>query len=238
LQLISLEITLKLLFLKIFGIIDIASGIDCRNMAIKQRDGSYAVVLDVAITTPQELKKIAEVLEKYGVKLIKFSESQRMVIVGVDPEKVEEMCNEAGVKLANAVGKVVRSIKFCPGNTLCVMGLQNTIEMAQKLKKFDGTEVPGKLKIAIAGCSNSCTEPAVRDIGLMGTKDGYTIFVGGSAGRKPRIGYVLAEKVSPEDAEKLVEKIIEFYKNNAKNGQRLGDFIDSIGFEEFKKAVL
>ncbi|AEA46668.1 Nitrite reductase (NAD(P)H) [Archaeoglobus veneficus SNP6] len=209
-----------------------------KNMAIKQRDGSYAVVLDAAITTPQELKKIAEVLEKYGVSLIKFSESQRMVIVGVDPEKVEEMCNEMGVKLANAVGRVVRSIKFCPGNTLCVMGLQNTIEMAQKLKKFDGMELPGKLKIAIAGCSNSCTEPAVRDIGLMGTKDGYTIFVGGSAGRKPRIGYVLAEKVSPEDAEKLVEKIIEFYKANAKNGQRLGDFIDSIGFEEFKKAVL
>jgi dissimilatory sulfite reductase (desulfoviridin) alpha/beta subunit len=72
----------------------------------------------------------------------------------------------------------------------------------------------------------------------MGTKDGYKIFVGGSAGRKPRIGWVLAEKVSPEDAEKLVEKIIEFYKNNAKNGQRLGDFIESIGFEEFKKAVL
>ena len=66
-------------------------------MAIKQKDGSYAVVLDAAITTPSELKKIAEVLEKYGVKLVKFSESQRMVIVGVDPEKVEEMCNEMGV---------------------------------------------------------------------------------------------------------------------------------------------
>jgi dissimilatory sulfite reductase (desulfoviridin) alpha/beta subunit len=48
----------------------------------------------------------------------------------------------------------------------------------------------------------------------------------------------LAEKVSPEDAEKIVEKIIEFYKANAKKGQRLGDFIESIGFEEFKKAVL
>jgi len=204
---------------------------------IRQKDGSYAVVLDLAITTPQDLRKISEVLEKYGAKLLKFSESQRIVVVGLDPNKIDEFCNETGIKLAPATGRVVRSVKFCPGNVLCVNGLQNTIEMAEKLKKFEGMELPDKMKIAISGCPNSCTEPAVRDIGLMGTKDGFKIFVGGSAGRKPRIGWVLAEKVKPEDAEKIVEKIIEFYKANAKRGQRLGDFIESIGFEEFKKTI-
>jgi len=88
-----------------------------------------------------------------------------------------------------AVGSVVRSVKFCPGNALCVMGLQDTISIAEKLKKFEGLKLPSKMKIAISGCPNSCTEPVVRDIGLMGTKDGFTIFVGGSAGRKPRIGW-------------------------------------------------
>ena len=204
---------------------------------IRQKDGSYAVVLDLAITTPQDLRKISEALEKYGAKLLKFSESQRIVVVGLDPNKIDEFCNETGIKLAPATGRVVRSVKFCPGNVLCVNGLQNTIEMAEKLKKFEGVELPDKMKIAISGCPNSCTEPAVRDIGLMGTKDGFKIFVGGSAGRKPRIGWVLAEKVKPEDAEKIVEKIIEFYKANAKRGQRLGDFIESIGFEEFKKTI-
>ncbi len=204
---------------------------------IRQKDGSYAVVLDLAITTPQDLRKISEALEKYGAKLLKFSESQRIVVVGLDPNKIDEFCNETGIKLAPATGRVVRSVKFCPGNVLCVNGLQNTIEMAEKLKKFEGMELPDKMKIAISGCPNSCTEPAVRDIGLMGTKDGFKIFVGGSAGRKPRIGWVLAEKVKPEDAEKIVEKIIEFYKANAKRGQRLGDFIESIGFEEFKKTI-
>ena len=204
---------------------------------IRQKDGSYAVVLDLAITTPQDLRKISEALEKYGAKLLKFSESQRIVVVGLDPNKIDEFCNETGIKLAPATGRVVRSVKFCPGNVLCVNGLQNTIEIAEKLKKFEGMELPDKMKIAISGCPNSCTEPAVRDIGLMGTKDGFKIFAGGSAGRKPRIGWVLAEKVKPEDAEKIVEKIIEFYKANAKRGQRLGDFIESIGFEEFKKAI-
>jgi len=207
-------------------------------MALKQRDGSYAVVFDAVVTTPQDLKRIAEALEKHGVKLIKFSESQRMVVVGVDPEKLDELCKDAGVGLAPAVVRGVRSVKFCPGSALCVVGLQDSIAMAERLKRFEGMELPDKLKIAIAGCQNSCTEPAVRDIGLMGTKEGWTIFVGGSAGRKPRIGWKLAENVSSEDAEKLVEKIIEFYKDNAKKGQRLGDFIESIGFEEFKNAIL
>jgi len=206
-------------------------------MALKQRDGSYAVVLDTVVTTPQDLKRIAEALEKHGVKLIKFSESQRMVVVGVNPEKIDELCEDAGVKLAPAVGRVVRSVKFCPGSALCVMGFQDSIAMAEKLNRFYGMEVPDKLKIAISGCPNSCTEPTVRDIGLMGTKDGFTIFVGGSAGKNPRIGWVLAEKVDPEKAVEIVEKIIEFYKSNGKKGQRLGDFIESIGFEEFKKAL-
>ncbi len=207
-------------------------------MAIKQRDGSYAVVLDVSITTPQELKKIAEVLEKYKAKLIKFSESQRMVVVGIQRDEVEQFCSEAGVKLAPATGRVVRGVKFCPGNALCTLGLQDTISIAEKLGKFCGMELPDKLKIAVSGCPNSCTEPVVRDIGLMGTENGFTIYVGGSAGRNPRLGWKLAEDVDPERAVEIVNRIIEFYKAKARRGQRLGEFIESVGFEEFRRAVL
>ncbi len=205
---------------------------------IKQRDGSYAIVLEKALASPEELKKIAEVMEAFGVKIIKFTESQRMVIVGIDPERIEEFCEKAGVKVAPATGKGVRSIKFCPGKALCMMGLQDTIAMAERLMKFEGMELPDKMKIAVSGCPNSCTEPAVRDIGLMGEKDGFTIYVGGSAGRKPRIGKVLAEGLNMDEAEEIVEKIIEFYKNNAKKGQRLGEFIEEIGWDEFEVCVL
>jgi len=133
---------------------------------IEQRDGSYAVVLDCEIVTPKDLKRIADALERYGVKLVKFSESQRMVVVGIDVERLDEFYRDAGVKVAPATGRVVRSIKFCLG-TLCKVGLQNAIEVAERLKRFKGVETPDKMKIAISGCLNSCTEPALRDIGIM-----------------------------------------------------------------------
>lgn len=64
------------------------------------------------------------------------------------------------------------------------------MEVAERLKRFKGVETPDKMKIAISGCPNSCIEPALRDIGIIGTKRGFTIFVGGSAGRNLRIGWV------------------------------------------------
>ncbi len=205
-------------------------------MALKQKDGSYAVVFSGSIFTPQKLKEIGEKLDEHGVNLIKFSESQRLVVVGINPDKLGELCRETGMEIAPAVGRVVRGVRFCPAE-LCPLGLQKAIEMGERLKKFEGLEMPDKLKIAISGCPNSCTEPVVRDIGLMGTKDGWTIFVGGSAGRRPRIGWKLFEKVNTEDSVKIVEKIVEYYKKNAQKGQRLGDFIESIGFENFRRDI-
>ncbi len=98
-------------------------------------------------------------------------------------------------------------------------------------------EMPSKFKIGVSGCPNSCAEPAVKDLGLMGTAKGWTVLVGGNAARKPRLGTVLAEGLSDDEAMALVDKVIRYYKANSEK-KRLGEFIDEIGFEKFKGAVL
>ena len=202
---------------------------------IKQRDGSFAVVIANQIMNVEELKRFVNALEKYGVKVIKFSESQRMVLVGIGKDQIDKFCEEAGVSVAPATGRGVRSIKFCPGKTLCVFGLQETIPVAQSLQKFSGVKLPDKLKIAISGCPNSCTEPAVRDIGFMGQKDGFVLFVGGSAGKKPRIGVKIAEKIKPEEVPALVERILEVYSKEGKG--RIGEWLEHYGIDNFKKKI-
>jgi NAD(P)H-nitrite reductase large subunit len=105
-------------------------------------------------------------------------------------------------------------------------------------KKYHGMELPGKMKMAISGCMNSCSEPAVRDIGLMGTPKGYTLLVGGNAGMKPRLGDVLTTQLEPGEALGVIDKILEYYKATAKHNERLGEMIDRIGLDTFKQAVL
>ena len=54
---------------------------------------------------------------------------------------------------------------------------------------------------------------------------------------KPRIGQMLAENLSDEEAMKLIDKVIHYYKDHAKK-QRLGEFIEEIGFDKFSREIL
>jgi len=98
-------------------------------------------------------------------------------------------------------------------------------------------ELPSKFKMGVSGCLNSCAESAIKDVGLIGTAKGWRLLVGGCASSRPRIGQVLAENLSDEEALSLVDKVITYYKNQGKK-QRLGAMIDEIGFDAFKEAVL
>lgn len=98
-------------------------------------------------------------------------------------------------------------------------------------------QLPWKFKIGVSGCANSCAEPVVKDIGLIGTSKGWRLLVGGSSGVKPRLGQMLAENLSDEEVLSLIDRIIIYYKDHAKK-QRLGEFIDEISFEKFKQEIL
>jgi NAD(P)H-nitrite reductase large subunit len=105
-------------------------------------------------------------------------------------------------------------------------------------KMLVGMEMPAKVKIGVSGCPNNCSEGYVRDIGLFGKSKGWTLVVGGSSGRKPRIGDVIAERLTDDQALELVHKCLDFYKKNANTKERTARFIERIGIEAFKKAVL
>ncbi|MHC1601880.1 MAG: NAD(P)/FAD-dependent oxidoreductase [Methermicoccaceae archaeon] len=210
--------------------------------ALKQRDGTYGIVPRIpgGIATPEMLRKIADVAEKYGCAAIKLTGAQRMALVGLKEEDVDRAWEELGIKPAAADQLCVRSIKLCPGNTFCKFGLQDSIGLGLALdERYHGLELPSKFKIGVSGCPNSCPEPVVKDLGFMGTKKGFTCYVGGTAGRKPRLGEPIAEGLDREGALELAEKVVEHYRTNAKKGKRLGSYIDSIGgVEQFKKLVL
>ena len=91
--------------------------------------------------------------------------------------------------------------------------------------------------MAVSGCTLSCSESWVRDIGLIGRKDGWALIIGGNVGAEPRIGNELITGLDDAGALSAVDKIIDYYRLNAKRGERLGKMIERIGLEPFKESV-
>ncbi|MGB5158994.1 NAD(P)/FAD-dependent oxidoreductase [Desulfobacterium sp. N47] len=209
--------------------------------AIIQRDNeTYAIAAHTpcGIVTPEILRRLADVAEKYNVKAMKITGATRIAMVGIREEDIDNVWKDLGLKPGAAVGLCVRSIRTCPGTTFCKIGQQDSLGMGMKLdEKYHGMELPGKFKIAVSGCNINCAESWVRDIGLFGKSKGWTIVIGGNVGSKPRIAQELASDLNDDEALLVIEKIIGYYSENAKKGERIGKMIERMGFDTVKNAL-
>ncbi len=214
---------------------------DGEKGVILQRDKkTYGIAphIPCGMLTPEMLEKFASVARKYDTAALKITSAARIAILGIHEEDVDAIWEELGFDAGHAVGLCVRSVKVCPGTDFCRLAKQNSIEMGMKFDaKYHGMKLPSKMKMAVSGCKIQCGENCIKDISLYGTQDGWTVLVGGMGGIRPRLADILVEEVSAEKAEEIVDKIIEYYKENSKP-QRLGFFIDKIGFQTFREAVL
>ncbi|KAF5418550.1 MAG: NAD(P)H-nitrite reductase, large subunit [Candidatus Methanocomedens sp.] len=210
--------------------------------AVLQRDReTYAIAPDTpaGIVPPETLRKFADVAEKYNAAAIKITSAQRMVIVGLKEEDIDNAWKDLGMSPGAAIGLCVRSVKICPGTAFCKRAVSDSLSLGMALHEaYHGMSLPAKFKMGASGCPNCCAESWVKDIGFIGFKDGFKVVVGGEAGRKPRIGTELTYAASIDDAMKVTQDIIDYYKANGKPKERLGELIERIGFTEFSNGVL
>jgi NAD(P)H-nitrite reductase large subunit len=211
--------------------------------AVLQRDKStYAIAPHIPggiITDFNQLRKIADVAEKFNAKAIKVTSAQRIAIVGIEEQDIDRAWDELGMDRGNAIGLCVRSIKICPATHFCKRAQQDAVTLGLELdRKYHGMALPSKFKIGVSGCMNSCSETAVKDLGIMGTPKGFTVLIGGNAGIKPRLGDVLVENISYEDTLAMADKIIMYYKENARPYERLGNMIERVGLAKIRQDLL
>ena len=209
--------------------------------AILQRDGkTYAIAphIPCGVLTPSLLRKIADTAEKYGAQAVKITGATRIALVGLKEEDIDAVWKDLGMVAGAAVGLCIRSIRACPGTSFCRLGKQDALGVGRKLdERYHGAELPGKLKMAVSGCQINCSESPVRDVGLTGFEGGWTLIVGGNVGAQPRIGQALMKELTDDQALGAIEKVLEWYKTNAKKGERLGTVINRVGFDSLKTAV-
>ncbi len=208
---------------------------------VVQRDQqSYGIAphIPCGVVSPEVLRKIADVAEKYNVPTVKITSAARIVMLGIKEEDVEPIWSELGMEFGRFQGICVRSIKACPGTTYCRWGKQDSLGVGLMLdEKYHGLELPGKVKIGVSGCTNQCGETGFKDIGLVGTPKGWRLSVGGVGGAVPRIGEIIAQRLETEEALALLDKIIDYYRANARPNERMGRMIARLGLTDMEDAV-
>lgn len=210
--------------------------------AILQRDKqNFAIAPHIPggiITDVGLLRKLADVAEKFNVQAVKITSAQRIALVGLREEDLDQVWEELGLKPGAAIGLCVRSIKICPGTDFCRIGMQDAIGVGLKLdEKYHGMELPYKFKIGVSGCPNNCSESSIKDVGLVGMQKGWRVLAGGFvSGLKPRLADVIATGLDDGEAMALVDTVVDWFRDQGKT-KRLGRVIDDIGLARFMEEL-
>ena len=199
----------------------------------------------------KHLSKLADIAKRYGRSFTHLTVRQGIEIPFIkykDIDSVERELKTSGIK-AGTSGPRLRATTSCPGNNWCKRGLVNTFSLFDRIENDlyleCGLELPHKFKIVISGCPNGCTRPQVSEIGIHGVagttsskeKIGYIVYIGGCGGKTPRTGFRLKRVFTEEEVLSLIERVVKFYKENAKPKQRLGLLIEEAGKGNFLKAI-
>jgi len=187
--------------------------------------------------TPNQMITIANVAKKYN-GTIKITSGQRIAILGVKGEDVEKIWQELDMEPGVLSPYSVKNIELCPAS-FCKRQRQNSLKLGMKIEnRFYGAPAPNRTKIAVVGCRNGCASANAKDIAVLADEDGYIINIGGSAGFHPRLPNTIAEKLNEDQAYDMVESVFEHYCEVAEMGDKLGPFIDKVGFDVFKEGVM
>ncbi|MCF6508286.1 NAD(P)/FAD-dependent oxidoreductase [Blastococcus sp. MG754426] len=218
-----------------------AEFINDRVHANIQRDGTFSVVPQMkgGVTTPAQLRRIADVAEKYEVPMVKVTGGQRIDLLGVRKEDLPAMWSDLGMPSGYAYGKSMRTVKTCVGSDFCRFGLDDSTQLGIDMEtRFQGIESPAKIKMAVVGCPRNCAEAYVKDVGVVAVGGGkWEVYVGGAAGATVRKGDLLATVEGRDAVLTLTGRFLQHYRENANWLERTYDFVPRVGLDTIRQAL-
>jgi nitrite reductase (NADH) large subunit len=206
-----------------------------------QNDGTFSVVPRMygGVTTPAELRRIADAAERYQVRMVKVTGGQRIDLLGVDKADLPKIWEDIGMPSGHAYAKAVRTVKTCVGEEFCRFGLGASIDLGVRLEKeWEGLHTPAKVKSGVSGCPRNCAEATIKDIGVVAIEGGWQIKVGGAAGSCVREADLLVTVDTADEVVRTATVVLQYYRENADYKERLYDFVPRVGLEEIKRIVL
>lgn len=196
--------------------------------------------LNAGLLSPAELEQLADLARKYRVPRTKITSAQRVAFLGMAPEDLDAL--KAELHIPDTLPHLrhrVHYVQACPGKTWCQYGQGDALAMGEWIKAIElEGPLPYKVKVGISGCRFCCCESWIRDVGLTAEKKGWRFTFGGNGAGRPRIGDLVAEGLSDDEAVALVTKTLNHYLHTAQYKTRSARFMERYGIDTLKQAVL
>jgi nitrite reductase (NADH) large subunit len=215
-----------------------------RNHANIQKDGTYSVVPRMwgGVTTPAELRAIADAADKYNVPMVKMTGGQRIDLLGVQKADLPAIwadLNDAGMVSGHAYSKGLRTVKTCVGTDFCRFGTQDSTGLGIKLEKLLwGSWTPAKVKLAVSGCPRNCAEATCKDVGVVCVDSGYQISVAGAAGMDVKETEPLCAVATEEEVLEITAAFVQLYRENSRYLHRIYKWVAKVGLDWCKAQVV
>ncbi len=206
-----------------------------------QKDGTYSVIPRMfgGQVTPSELRRIADVVDKYAIPSLKVTGGQRIDMLGVKKEDLPKVWADLDMPCGHAYGKALRTVKTCVGSEWCRFGTQDSTRMGVDLEKiFWKMWAPHKVKLAVSGCPRNCAEVAIKDVGIIGVDSGWEIYVAGNGGIKTEVAQFLIKVKTEAEVIEYTGAFLQLYREEARYLDRTVHYVERVGLDYVKKRIL
>jgi nitrite reductase (NADH) large subunit len=191
------------------------------------------------VTNSQELRRIADVVDKYRIPTVKVTGGQRIDLLGVKKEDLPKVWADLDMPSGYAYAKALRTVKTCVGSEWCRFGVQDSTQMGIDLEKaFWKMYAPHKVKLAVSGCPRNCAESGIKDVGVIGVDSGWEIYIGGNGGIKTEVAQFLAKVKTKEEVLEYAGAFIQLYREEARYLDRTVHYVQRVGMDYIKKQIV
>ncbi|MFA7512977.1 MAG: nitrite reductase large subunit NirB [Mycolicibacterium vanbaalenii] len=207
-----------------------------------QRDGTFSVVPQMkgGVTSVGQLRRIADVAEKYEIPMIKLTGGQRIDLLGVRKEDLPAVWADLDMPSGYAYGKSFRTVKTCVGSDFCRYGVGDSTALGIAIEeRYQGLASPAKMKLAVTGCPRNCAEALCKDLGVVAVDGGrWEIYVGGAAGAHIRKGDLLATVDDAQTVITLTGRFLQYYRESANWLERTYKWVPRVGIEHIRAVIV
>ena len=207
-----------------------------------QKDGTFSVVPQMrgGVTTPEQLRRIADVAEKYDVPMVKLTGGQRIDLLGIRKEDLPAVWADLGMPSRLRVRQVLPHREDLRRPGVLPVRHRRLDQAGHRDRDPDaGHGEPGQDEARRLRLPAQLRRVLVKDVGIVAIEGGrWEIYVGGAAGAHIRKGDLLCTVDDAETAKLLTGRFLQYYRENANWLERTYAFVPRVGLEHIRAVVV